>query len=146
MASMQENLELVQRFFDVAKWEYEFDKEDETIFTGFSGENIDIKMMVGTIEEDIVCIANFPVKVPESRRNAVAILLSEINFGLRYGRFELDFEDGEVNFRVTLMTDGIQPSHDMIGKMIVMSCTSLDNFGLRIMAVISGEEVLVKNN
>ena len=53
-------------------------------------------------DTDLVSVlSNYDSNVPADRRTAMAEALSRINTRIPLGNFELDFEDGEVRFRVS---------------------------------------------
>ena len=54
-----------------------------------------------------ICQSISPLSVPEPRRGVVAEFLARVNYGLLAGNFDLDFSDGEVQFRTsTLLHQG----------------------------------------
>jgi len=47
-----------------------------------------------------------PVRVPEGARPAIAETIARANFGLRVGKFEMDFDQGELRFQAAqILTD-----------------------------------------
>jgi hypothetical protein len=62
-------------------------------------------LLVGQAYEDrgqAAIYSVLPEHVPEERREAVAILLARINYGLILGAFAIDLDDGEVRFRASI--------------------------------------------
>jgi hypothetical protein len=61
-------------------------------------------LLVGQAHEVAGSLAIYsvlPSRIPEERRDAVALLLTRINYGLIVGNFELDLDDGEVRFKAS---------------------------------------------
>jgi hypothetical protein len=56
-------------------------------------------------ERELVVYARYGAKAPPARRTAVAELIARANWGLTIGNFELDFDGGEVRFRVAVDLD-----------------------------------------
>ncbi len=64
-------------------------------------------------EDGFTVYTVFPVKAPEEKRGAVAAFLTRANYGLILGSFELDFDDGEIRFKVTAICGaGAVPRRD----------------------------------
>ena len=96
--------------FDGQKWRYAL--HDEVVFVG-AIEDIDSKInslrfsvIVG--EDTVCCYHIVPVKVPVEKRAAVCEFITRANYGLTLGNFELDMNDGEIRYKVTLL------SHDLL--------------------------------
>ncbi|MEI5675871.1 MULTISPECIES: YbjN domain-containing protein [unclassified Nocardioides] len=53
-------------------------------------------------EPQVAFYSLLPDEVPEDRREAVAAVLTEANYGLVVGSFEIDLSDGDVRFRTSL--------------------------------------------
>ena len=77
--------------------------------------------------------------VPDARRVAVAELLSRINVRLAFGNFELDFDDGEVRFRVAEDVEGGWLSEGVVDRMTGYVLVTLDRYHAAIMTVAFGE-------
>lgn len=51
----------------------------------------------------ITCYANFPEAIPLAQLERVALVLMNENYSLEHGAFELDYEDGDLRFRSTVL-------------------------------------------
>lgn len=54
-------------------------------------------------DEVAVLLSVYTFNIPEEKRNAMCILINQLNYDLQEGNFEMDFEDGELRFRNHLM-------------------------------------------
>ncbi len=61
------------------------------------------RVLVWLREGDCVVIGRIPVKVEEEARSRVAEYLCRVNYGLYYGGFDFNFNDGEIRYK-TLLT------------------------------------------
>jgi hypothetical protein len=52
-------------------------------------------------------LAAYPFAVPVERRADIALALAGLNYGLRFGSFEMDLQDGELRFRVSYPAAGV---------------------------------------
>jgi hypothetical protein len=59
------------------------------------------------VEEDLFQVACYsPLRIPTGSRRDVAEAIVRANCGLRVGKFELDFDDGEIPSQVSQILDG----------------------------------------
>ena len=71
----------------------------------------------------------FPVKAPEEKRGAVAAFLTRANYGLILGSFELDFDDGEIRFKVTAICGEQVLSPAVMERNFDMGFCMFDRYG-----------------
>ena len=62
--------------------------------------------------------------------------MNYINFGAKYGSFEMDEEDGEIQYRMTVDCEDITPSSAMIEKSIYIPASMMKNFGEHMVDII----------
>lgn len=81
-----------------------------------------------------------PVTVPPGGRPAVAEAITRANYGLRVGKFEMDFSDGEIRFHTysILGEDGLDES--VIRRLIATTLAMLDRYVPAVLSVIYGNE------
>lgn len=77
--------------------------------------------------------------VAEELREAVAILLTRINFGLYLGNFELDLSDGELRFKTSIDFGGLPPAQELLHPLIGTNLATMDTYLPVIDAVVAGE-------
>jgi hypothetical protein len=79
-------------------------EEPESIQTWMTGEHAQFRMVIAMTMDDggLICLANFPLMVPEEARPAMALQLVKLNFESAWGSFEMDPTDGEVRFRTVI--------------------------------------------
>lgn len=70
-------------------------------------------------EDNGVCVYSvFPLHVPEENRPAVAELATRLNYLLRYGNVEMDYDDGEVRVRTSAAGGPDLPAMSTIAELI----------------------------
>lgn len=73
-------------------------------FTGNAGDwRVIIDVSEGSHGPQILIYSYYPIRIPESRRQAVAELLARINNAIWLGRFAIDWRDGEVSIRTSML-------------------------------------------
>lgn len=96
---------------------------------------------VGAVEEDLHLVSFFsraPWLVPRSRFPAMLELISRANYGMMHGCFVLDFDDGELRFRVGGDMADLPMTTNLLQELILYNCGTMDQFLPAIRAVIDG--------
>ena len=86
------------------------------------------------------CIASFRQTVPDARRLEAAEYLHRINYGLLLGNFEMDYDEGEVRFRTSLMAEESLP-HEVLDRYIQMPAAMLDRYAPGLAAIVADGEI-----
>lgn len=68
--------------------------------------------------EQMVFYVYHPIQIVYSARAAVTELITRINYGLSWGCFEMDMDDGELRFRVGLHYEGILIDRALVNNAI----------------------------
>lgn len=67
--------------------------------------------------------------VEVNKRDRISQLLTKINYGLRIGNFEMDYEDGQIRYKTSIDYDGIKEFDDsIISNLILVNLTTTDKF------------------
>lgn len=135
-------LELVKQYLDTGSRSYQVQdpREDgsQLVILTLTGNHssyrtfIDIKAH----HDRMVVFCESPVKVPPNRRSTCAEFLMRINYLLALGNFEIDFQDGEVRYRMAVDVEGSFLSLPMIETNIMVSAATMDRYFSAMMAVI----------
>ena len=88
----------------------------------------------------LICIASFRQTVPDARRPEAAEYLHRINYGLLLGNFEMDYDEGEVRFRTSLMAEG-SLTHEVLDRYIQMPAAMLDRYAPGLAAIVADGEI-----
>ncbi len=81
-----------------------------------------------------------PVRVPVGARPMVAEAIGRANFGLRVGKLELDFSDGEMRFQACQLLADDHLDDDVIGRMMGTTMACLEMYLPAMMSVVVGNE------
>ena len=132
MKNNLQNFNAVKEFLDQHGFVYGADEAKETIRMGINipGKLRNVKLHIDFAYEDCYIVVCFlPNNAPEQRYSDVLRLFNYINFGAKYGNFEMDEEDGEIRYRMTVDCEGITPSSKMIEKSIYIPASMLKKYG-----------------
>jgi hypothetical protein len=66
-----------------------------------------IKFYIMVSEEDLQCYMVLTHNIDEKHRHFIMEYITRVNYGLKYGAFEMDLNDGEIRFHMALPTQSI---------------------------------------
>ena len=101
------------RWLWIAQWD-----EDDSFFAGYS-----------------YC----PVNVPADRHQVAAEYLTRANWRLRLGNFELDYAEGEVCFKTSMVMENVRPTVELIRRTAFVNFQMVDRYLPGLMSVIYGK-------
>lgn len=98
----------IRQYFNEKEYTYNFDEGRGMFRLGFVINNsmvksIDVKMIVR--REDFILIATLPIGPNKERIPLISEYLTRANWGMSSGGFELDYDDGQINYKVGFMCD-----------------------------------------
>ena len=102
------------------EWTYTVNEELSLLTFGVGGEHSAYNCALFADDETrlVTMIAQSPMRVPHEERLSACELLMRANHGLMFGGFDLDFNDGEVRFKVAVDVEGgtlgVEAVHSMI--------------------------------
>jgi hypothetical protein len=115
--------EVIRAFFHQQEWLYE--ELNPTLWRlTIAGDDDTWVVLVQLNVEDELCsvYSVFPDEVEdEAKRPAVAAYLSEVNYDLALGNWEMDLSDGEIRFRTSLDYEGGDLTPALFARLILMN-------------------------
>lgn len=114
--------------FEERDMEWQDTSDDEVIRADVAGENGAWACFVVAREKDSRCTvySQAPWETPEEQRNAMAELLTRINFGLPLGNFEMDYADGEIRFKTSIDVSGAHLSGELFDDLYEPNIATMD--------------------
>jgi hypothetical protein len=133
-------LPIVLEAMERIEWKPE-DVDDTTIFIRVRAHRFlfTLGVCVDDATRTVACYGHLPVHVDSGQRLKVAEAIVRINQGLHIGCFDLDFDDGEVRFRVGCDVEGGALTHHMALTMFGAVSGAIDRYGPALMSVIFGQ-------
>ena len=134
----QSLLTIVADFLRQDEWPISQLPGQSILHSRFKGVNGKWDCFAQTLDEaDIfVFYSVLPEKVPEPKRQAVAEVLTRLNYGIRIGNFEMDFGDGEIRYRTGIDVEGDRLTPALITRLVYANVQTMDEHLPAIMAVI----------
>jgi hypothetical protein len=92
--------QVVMECFNHNRWSFQRDELCRLLRANFNGKHAGYRCLVGVEEaDDLVQFATLlPFIVPADKRTAVAVMCVRLSYRLKDGRFDLNFENGELRF------------------------------------------------
>lgn len=110
-------LDAVTTFLEADDWPITPIAGDTAYSMTFVGESGRWPCIAQAVEESRLFIfySACPLMVPTSKVAAVVEFITRVNFGLRFGNFELDYEDGHIRCRTNV---AVTEFHDLPPSMV----------------------------
>jgi hypothetical protein len=125
------------KFFDE---DWFFTQNDEEAFLkltyeGKAGEwNCYAQALEG--QEQLVIYSVYPALAAAGQRQAIAELITRLNYGLTMGNFEMDFNDGEIRFKTSLDAKKSELTDDLIRPVVYINVAMMDRYFPALAAVL----------
>lgn len=113
-------------------WPLQVDRETQTLRTRFGGDttHYDALMRVDPEREVLLLLVPFYLRAPQGEppdgvRLRLLELLLQVNYEILYGNFELDLDDGEIRFRLSIPFSGgtvTLATFQRCGRAMVFAC------------------------
>ena len=137
---MKSSFESVLNFFEANEWKHEPNYENKTVESGMNCDNASLRIVVAVDSEyDLVqCIVPYQTKAPVAIRGEVAELICRINYGMRLGKYELDFSDGEIRFHLASVINPDVITEEIVRRLVHTSFLTADKYYPAFMKVMFG--------
>ena len=122
-------LDKVEQYLKVNGWNYGIpSKKDGVIILGFEGTNGRWNCMLQCREDaqQIVFYSRCRVDVPEKHREEVTNFITDTNYRIAVGNYEMDREDGELNFKTGIDIQDVNITEEMIRNLMMINLATYD--------------------
>jgi hypothetical protein len=140
---MNDAYEKLVQLFDTREIRYLANAENLTVWADFRGE-VGLYRVVAAVDESGGLFQVFgyaPLYVPKGCLPAIAETLSRANYGLKVGKFELDYEQGDVRFQAAHILGANDLDDATIDRMIGTTMNMLNLYLPAVLSVIYGNEL-----
>lgn len=124
-------------------WNPQFLEEKEAYQINFESEHGigTAYAQVLTDLEQFLCYVMMPFKIPEDSRSTIAELVTRINYGLRVGNFEMDYEDGEVRYKTCIDFGGEILTRGYIKNAVYLALKTMEKYVPAFLSVVYGGQI-----
>ncbi len=121
----------VIEYLDSQKWKYNIkgDREFIEFNMGLKGKISNCRVVILVSEKEIQSIAFAPMKASQECFGNVVEFLTRANYGLKVGKFEFDYRDGEVRYQSCLPTREGIPTLQEVEFIVDLSMLMLQRYG-----------------
>jgi hypothetical protein len=117
--------------------------EDRSIYADFRGE-VGTYRVFARVDPDDSLFQVFgysPVRVPPGSRPAIAETVARANCGLKVGKFEMDYDDGDLRFQASQILPDDNLDDETIHRLMSTTMAMLNTYLPAILSVIYGNEL-----
>ena len=142
MGNYKENMEVVKNFLDGDDWHYDMhDHGHVATFTGgvggFKGLYNSFRFILFVGEDEVQNYATFPASAKD-KLSEMAEFIIRANYGLKYGDFEMDWNDGEVRFHLTFPMSAVRADEMILPTLLMAPPRMLDQYSKGFTEVLMG--------
>ena len=121
---------------------YQSNEDSQSIRTDLRGEVGTFRIVAHVDEEsELFQVGGYlPIRAPKGCLPAIAEAVARANYGLRIGKFELDFNDGELRFQASQILVYDVVGEEVIDRLIGTTMAMLDLYLPAFLSVIYGNE------
>lgn len=150
--TMNEAVQTVRNMLDKYKVKYTYDdtRDGRYVFalsyqmsnTKLAQTNVTISVIASKKNPEncdrIISYGYIGLKADEKNMASVAEFLHRANYGLTFGNFELDFNDGEIRYKMALNCVDKIPGDDAITDVLVVPLSMIERYGDGLLSVMMG--------
>jgi hypothetical protein len=134
--------EVISKFMNEEKWQFEETKELKALRAGFAGKNGRFLCFAkwNDTDDQFTFYAVPELAIPKDKVSPAMEFITRANFGLPVGNFELDLDDGELRFRSGLDVEGATASVPLVRQVVYTALVTLDRYLPGLKAVVEKGE------
>lgn len=140
MAYSAEIKAAIEQYLKNDEWHYTFDEEREIIRCGINLKNRlkECRIIADIDETKYLTLALINLNCDEEHRDELAKFLTMVNYGLLIGNFEMDYNDGEVRYKVATNCKDCIPSQSVVEDSMMIPAVMFEQYGDAILDVMFG--------
>lgn len=121
----------VIEYLESQEWRYQVQEEDTrvTFNMGLKGKLASSRVIVRVSPKEIQAFAYSPLNATRENYDNVVEFLTRANYGLKIGKFEFDYSDGEIRFQTCLPCSIGIPSLKDVERVVDISFLMLQRYG-----------------
>jgi hypothetical protein len=123
-------------------WEPQEGRSPRSYFVDFGEPHVPLSSALAAITENeqFVFYLIFGVSAEPDGRDEVARFITRANYGLMIGDFEMDYDDGQIQFRSSVDFEGVGLSDKLAANVILPASAAVDRFAEGLMDVLAGRK------
>ena len=135
--------EAVEKFFEADEIKHEPFDEHNIAHAGFAVKSRfgHVNVFFHALKDRLLIRTYLPLKAGVEERAKVGEFLLRANYGLKFGCFDFDFDDGEISYRTTIYCGSDEfepPTYEQIDFALMVGILTVDRYGDALAKVIFG--------
>jgi hypothetical protein len=137
-----EELKRLHRVLEQLGWEPEDGRTPRSYFVDFGEPHVPVSSALAAITENeqFVFYVIFGVSAAPDVRDEATRFITRANYGLTIGDFEMDRDDGQLQFRSSVDFEGVGLSEKLIINVILPAMSAVERYGDELMEVLAGRK------
>ena len=128
------NKQRLKEYLASQEWNYEDMRDNDDVYIAAMGFSVEgrlnsIRLLVQADETTIQSFGVCPINATESSAPQVVEYVTRANYGLKIGKFEFDYSDGEVRFQSSLSSLEGTPNLANIERVVDMPIRMFNRYG-----------------
>lgn len=141
-ADRQNPLQALQTFFEEDGWFPQPIQDLPVLRCAYMGKHSQYQTYAYIHDElsQFIFYVFAPEKIPAEVRVAMGEFIIRVNYGMRIGNFEMDYEDGELRFKSSLDFENSQLTPALIHNVIYPAVQTMDRYFPGIQNILSAQQ------
>lgn len=125
-------LNAIKKCLEAQNWMYSelACRQHQIIQLKVHGSNGAVNVVIDVCKTEVMMVAICPTYAPAAKRPAMAELLTRINYQMLIGNFDMDFDDGEIRYKVCWSFDHTSPTPDQQIEQNLLTCIEMLDYYL----------------
>lgn len=142
-AAIMDVREAVEKYFEADEIKHEPFDGNNVAHAGFAVKSRfgHVDVFFHAFKDKLLIRAYLPLKAGEQERAKVGEFLMRANYGLKFGGFDYDYDDGEISYRTSIYCGSDEfepPTYEQIDFALMVGILTVDRYGDALAKVIFG--------
>ena len=140
---METTFEKLVEFFEAEGLKHQANPEGGVVIASFAAQNLSVCIYFALHADEglLQLFAPLPAKIPPGCRPAIAEAIARANYGMKMGKFELDYSEGELRFQIANAFTAEGLDAEIIRRLIGTAVYTVDRYFPAMMSIIYGNEL-----
>lgn len=130
----------IMNFFEHYNLEYEFDSENTVFFIDMPLDGVlkSVSIIINVFEDKCLCRSYINLNVEENLKTQIAEYITRINFIILDGKFQLNFDNGEIHFSHFMIFHKSTMSESDMNYLMLYPMDMIEKYGKGFLAIMVG--------
>lgn len=117
-------------FFESLEWYISYLENTTAVSMEYRGKSGQWTCHMHILEEaeQIIYYSIFPIHTPDDKLAKMLEFITRANYGLIYGNFEINLDDGQIRYKTSVDVEGNGLSHNLLKPVVFINVTAMDSY------------------